>query len=94
MNKQHDMSLEEENFLIDYFETHEPKSIANVEEEIKRFSSYAKEASKKDKNINLRLTTMDWQLLKRKAEEAGIPYQTLASSLIHRFVTGKITLNM
>ena len=84
---------DEEQFLLDYFEENEPKSVSNLSDEIARFSSYAKEMTKKEKNINLRLTKMDWQLLKRKAEEMGMPYQTLTTSLIHRFVTGKISLN-
>ncbi|MEA3372885.1 MAG: antitoxin [Campylobacterota bacterium] len=91
-NKEY-MSKEEEQEIIEYFETHDPVSIPNVESEIKRFTEYAKQATRKEKNINLRLTQLDWQLLKRKAEEMGIPYQTLTTSLIHRFVTGKISLN-
>jgi len=87
------MNEQEEQELLGYFESHEPQSVPNVEDEIRRFSEYAKHSAKKNKNINLRLTQLDWQLLKRKADEMGIPYQTLATSLIHRFVTGKITLN-
>ncbi len=93
MSKGYDMSLEEEHALVEYFETHEPQSVNNIEDEIKRFTAYAKDMTKKYKNINLRLTNMDWQLLKRKAQEMGIPYQTLTTSLIHRYVTGKISLN-
>ena len=42
------------------------------------------------KNISLRLNTQDLDQLKLKAEKEGIPYQTLISSIIHKFVTDQL----
>jgi predicted DNA binding CopG/RHH family protein len=42
------------------------------------------------KNISLRLNSQDLDQLKLKAEKEGIPYQTLISSIIHKFVTDQL----
>ena len=44
----------------------------------------------KKKNISLRLNSQDLDQLKLKAEKEGIPYQTLISSIIHKFVTDQL----
>lgn len=55
----------------------------------------AKEAAfnylKKNARINIRLSGPDLKLLKRRAAEEGIPYQTLIASVLHKFVTGRLT---
>ena len=38
----------------------------------------------KTRNINIRLSERDLQKLKARAAKEGIPYQTLASSVLHR----------
>ncbi len=42
------------------------------------------------KNISLRLNSQDLDQLKLKAEKEGIPYQTLISSIIHKFVSDQL----
>jgi predicted DNA binding CopG/RHH family protein len=60
--------------------------------ELKReYSTYAKETLKKDRRINIRISDKNLESIQNIAIEEGIPYQTLISSLIHKFVTGKIT---
>ena len=44
----------------------------------------------KTKNINIRISAYDIEKVKQKSAEEGIPYQTLISSVIHRYVTGKL----
>ena len=48
------------------------------------------ERSRKTKNINIRITEDDLAHLKRKAEEEGIPYQTLISSVLHKYITDRL----
>ena len=43
---------------------------------------------RKDARINIRLSTADLDMLKRRAAEEGLPYQTLVSSVLHKFVSG------
>ncbi|MBI3559383.1 hypothetical protein HY085_03210 [Candidatus Gottesmanbacteria bacterium] len=42
----------------------------------------------KTKNVNLRLSGKTVLKLKAKAVEEGLPYQTLAASVLHRFAMG------
>lgn len=46
--------------------------------------------SAEKKSVNLRVNSLDLELLKRKAENEGIPYQTLISSILHKFVTEQL----
>lgn len=48
----------------------------------------AKNTLNKTKNINIRLSEKVLVRLKAKAVEQGIPYQTLASSILHQFAGG------
>ncbi len=42
------------------------------------------------KNISLRVNSQDIEQLKLRAEQDGIPYQTLISSILHKFVTDQL----
>ena len=66
------------------------ESVPNKESEIRRYASYAKAALKKDKRINIRISEKDLESIQNMAIEEGIPYQTLISSLIHKFASGRI----
>ena len=52
--------------------------------EKKRLQQIAKSTLNKTRNINIRLSERDLHRLKAKAIEEGIPYQTLASSILHK----------
>jgi predicted DNA binding CopG/RHH family protein len=58
--------------------------------EIKRFEKAAAqsmEARKKEARVNIRMSELDVALLKKKAQDEGLPYQSLMSSIIHKYVT-------
>ena len=55
----------------------------------KRINNIIKKANEK-KNISLRVNSQDLDLLRLRAEHEGIPYQTLLSSIIHKFVTEQL----
>ena len=42
------------------------------------------------KSISLRLKSNDLELLKRRAESEGLPYQTLLSSIVHKYVSDQL----
>ena len=46
----------------------------------------AKAHSRKTARLNIRISDDDLLLLKLKASTEGLPYQTLAASIIHKFV--------
>jgi predicted DNA binding CopG/RHH family protein len=48
------------------------------------------EHSRKNRNINIRISEPVLAELKRRAEEHGLPYQTLIPSIFHRYVTHRL----
>ena len=56
----------------------------------KEYVKAAKESMTKSKRINIRLTAKDYYDIQVKAFEEGIPYQTLISSIIHKYNKGEI----
>ena len=40
--------------------------------------------------MNIRIAQKDLNALKIKALEEGVPYQTLVSSIIHKYLSGKL----
>ena len=65
----------------------EIKSVPNFEKEKKRLQQIARNTFNKTRNINIRLSERDLHKLRAKAAEEGIPYQTLASSILHKSVS-------
>jgi predicted DNA binding CopG/RHH family protein len=80
----------EELEIVDSIENGDYKSVKNLEEEKKRYSTYASNTIKKDKRVNIRISERDLQSIQRKALEEGIPYQTLISSLLHKYINGRL----
>ena len=72
----------------------------SIEDEILNFTSLSKKEKNKiekiidkeneKKSISLRLRKYDLEKLKKRAQQEGIPYQTLLSSLIHKFITDQL----
>jgi predicted DNA binding CopG/RHH family protein len=79
----------EEQEILATFETGEWQSVGEPER-LLELQSYAKAAIAKDRRITLRLCSADLAGIQTKAIEEGIPYQTLISSVIHKYVTGRL----
>ncbi len=45
---------------------------------------------KKEARVNIRLTEGTLEEIKARAEDEGIPYQTLIASVLHKFVSGRL----
>ena len=80
----------EELELLDFVENEKPESVPRVSEEIQRLRISVREKISKRKPINLRLLEDDLERIKAEAIKEGIPYQTLISSIIHRYVSGNL----
>jgi predicted DNA binding CopG/RHH family protein len=65
-------------------ETGELESAPDLAARKQELQAYAKNTLNKTRHINIRLTERDLYRLKAKAIEEGIPYQTLASSILHK----------
>jgi len=81
---------DEEMELLESIESDEWNSVKNLEDEIKAHQTIAKNTLKKDKRVNLRISSKDLEAIKTYAVEEGLPYQTLMSSILHKFVTGRL----
>lgn len=78
----------EESELLDSYERGEWKSVKKVKSALRKYQSYAKATFRKDRRVNIRLSTKDLEGIQRRALEEGIPYQTLIASVIHKYVSG------
>ena len=84
----------EEKELIDSVENGEwfpSDNFSVIREEMMKAAS---ETALKDYRINVRISKRDVEALKTKALEEGIPYQTLVTSVLHKYVTGRLTETM
>ena len=64
--------------------------VPDMENEITKIRAQAHNFLNKNKKINLRLSDWDYNKIKMKAVQEGLPYQTLISGLIHKYVTGQL----
>ena len=81
----------EEREILDAFEKGELKSVPDLKKVKQDAVQAAKNTFTKSKRVNLRLTEQDFELAHIKALEEGIPYQTLLSSIIHKYLTGRLS---
>ena len=81
----------EEKELLKSVERGEWKSIPDLKREAKRYQEYAKATFRKDKRVNIRISEKDLTNIQKKALQEGLPYQTLISSVLHKFITGQFT---
>jgi len=74
--------------ILDSYEKGEWRPVKNRKREIKRLQQYARNTLQKDKRINIRMSSKDLDRVRVMATKQGIPYQTLISSIIHKYVSG------
>jgi predicted DNA binding CopG/RHH family protein len=79
----------EEQEILATFEAGEWQSVKEPNR-LLELQTYAKATIAKDKRITLRLSSADLEGIRARAIEEGIPYQTLISSVIHKYVTGRL----
>ena len=80
----------EEKKILDSVERGEWKQIPKFKREAKRFQESAKATLRKDKRVNIRMTERDLVSFQKKAVEEGLPYQTLISSVLHKYINGRL----
>jgi len=81
----------EEKELLASYNADEWQSVDNVDTEKQTYSEYATATFKKDKRVNIRISSKDLEALQKRALEEGLPYQTLIASVLHKFVNGRLT---
>jgi len=85
------MKLEpKEKELIESVDRGEWRSARGGKRERSRFARYAKATFRKDRRLNIRISSKDLEAIQKRALEEGLPYQTLISSLLHKYASGRL----
>jgi len=80
----------DEKELLDSVERDEWKSAAGGKRARTRYARYAKATFRKDRRLNIRLSSKDLEAIQKRALAEGLPYQTLISSLLHKYAAGRL----
>ncbi len=81
---------EEERYLLDALESGRMKLSTPSRKEIAAVKAAADNTFRKNRSITIRLYDHDLMGIQKKAMELGMPYQTLISGIIHRYVEGNL----
>lgn len=76
--------------ILNAYEKGRLKSVA-TKAELAKCKAAARATAIKDRRVNIRLSSGDLSDIQVRALEEGIPYQTLIASLLHKYVTGRLT---
>jgi len=80
----------EEREILEQFERGDLQRASGAELEMERARLAARNTFNKTRRVNLRVTERDFNLAHARAREEGIPYQTLLSSIIHKYLSGRL----
>ena len=81
----------EEREILEKFERDELRPATGADREMAIAPQAARNTFKKTRRVNLRVTERDYNRAHARAREEGIPYQTLLSSVIHKYLSGRLT---
>ncbi len=82
---------EEEQEILTAYEAGKTKRVEDTVGLLARHREYAEATFRKDARLNIRISSKDLRGLQRRALAEGIPYQTLVSSVLHKFVEGRLS---
>ncbi len=86
MSKIHD---QDEKDVVESYEKEEWESV--LSDELKaRYQAAAQATFRKDRRVNIRISSKDLELIQERALREGIPYQTLMASILHKYVHGSL----
>ena len=81
----------EESEIRESVESGEWRRVPDYEREAERVQDAARATLRKDKRVNIRMTDRDLVHFQKRALEEGLPYQTLISSILHKYMNGRLT---
>lgn len=76
--------------LIASIESDEWESVNDLAAEVEQARQIARNTAAKDDKITIRISGRDLELLKSMAMDQGMPYQTMVTSVLHKYATGKL----
>jgi predicted DNA binding CopG/RHH family protein len=79
----------EERALLSDFNKGDFEPISS-EKELERFRFAAKATFQRDQSVDIWLSPNELTAIKVKALQEGIPYQTLITSILHKYLNGRL----
>ncbi len=55
-----------------------------------QYARCARATFRKDRRLNIRISSKDLEAIQKRALEEGLPYQTLIASLLHKYASGRL----
>ncbi len=75
---------------IENIESGKYVSVKNLDSLKEEYAKYAINTSEANKNISIAISERDLASLQMRAMEEGLPYQTFISSLLHKYINGRL----
>jgi predicted DNA binding CopG/RHH family protein len=76
--------------ILESVERGDWRSVKGAKRAGTRYAQYAKATFRKDRRLNIRISSKDLEAIQKRALEEGLPYQTLISSLLHKYASGRL----
>lgn len=83
----------EEKAILTAYESGKLGSVPKLSAEKMRLQNIAKAHGIKNRRVSLRMTEWDFSKIQEEALKEGLPYQSLLSSIIHKYLTGQFSQN-
>jgi len=80
----------EEKNLLESVERGEWKRIPDFQRAAARYREGARATLRKDKRVNIRMAERDLVRFQKTAVQEGLPYQTFLSSILHKYINGRL----
>ena len=80
----------EENEILDAIETGRWELVKPTKSELAHYARVAKATLQKDQRMNIRISKADLNGIKARAADEGLAYQSLVTSIIHKYVSGRL----
>lgn len=80
---------DDEKEILEAYDTGVLRSVGSPEER-ERLREAARATGSKDRRVNIRLSSADLSALQSRALQEGVPYQTLISSVLHKYTSGRL----
>ena len=80
----------EEKNILESVENGEWEQIPDFKKETIRYQEAAHATMRKNKRVNIRMTERDFIHVQKTAMHEGLPYQTFISSILHKYINGRL----
>ncbi|MDP8235811.1 MAG: hypothetical protein P9M08_05470 [Candidatus Erginobacter occultus] len=80
----------EEQEILDSVENGEWRRIPDFQREAVRYQEAARATLRKNRRVNIRMTERDLIHFQKAAVREGLPYQTMISSILHKYINGRL----